>query len=85
MEEVQQSSLTKLNEKVLKLIDAYGSLKRRVHELEEENASLRAQTITSKAQSEVVENRISKLEEEITLKDLQADDISFRIEEIFKD
>jgi len=85
MEETQQTGIDKLDKRVEELITAYQQLARKTKELEAENATLRANSVTTTAQNETIANRISILEDDLTLKDLQADDISLKIEEIFKD
>lgn len=85
MEETQQTGIDKLDKRVEELITAYQQLARKTKELEAENATLRANSVTTTAQNETISNRIAILEDDLTLKDLQADDISLKIEEIFKD
>ena len=85
MQEIQQNGMDKLETRVEQLLEAYHALKRKVSDLEVENASLRNNSMTTRAQNEAISSQITKLEDDLSLKDLQADDISLKIEEIFRD
>lgn len=76
--DAQPSAIEKLSHQVTKLLEAYRALQEKNEMLEVENQNLKTEL------SHKVAVRISALEDELSFKDLQAEDISARIEEIFK-
>ncbi|MBE0490733.1 MAG: hypothetical protein IBX44_00605 [Sulfurospirillum sp.] len=53
-------------------------------QLQEENSSLRQEVVTIKAQNAAKDIQINKLEEELLKKELEAEDILGKIEEVLK-
>lgn len=70
------STIEKLSTKVDEVLRRYESLKA-------ENDSLRQEVMTLKASAEAKDNQIIKLEEELSMKELEAEDIVSKIESIF--
>jgi len=70
-----QTTLSKLNEKVSEIVDRYNLLK-------EENEMLRIEVVKITAQSEAKSKEIEKLVEENSLKDLEIEEIVQKIESL---
>jgi regulator of replication initiation timing len=70
-----ETTLTKLNEKVSALVEHYNSLKG-------ENETLRLELIKLKAESEIKSQELEKLREQNTLKDLEIEAIVDKLESI---
>lgn len=73
----EEVTVSKLSEKVNDLLVSY-------EELKAENERLRQEVVTLKAQNEVKDTQIQKLEQEVSTKDIEADDILGKIEEVLK-
>jgi len=71
----EQKVVEKLSTKIDELVSKYNSLK-------DENESLRQELVRVKAQSEAKDAQIAKLEEDLRQKDMEADDILSKIEEV---
>ena len=70
-----QTSLERLNEKVLDVLQKY-------HALQDENEMLRTELVTLKAETEIKNQEIDKLTEQNTQKDLEIEEIVSKIESI---
>jgi hypothetical protein len=70
-----QTTLSKLSEKVSEIVDRYNLLK-------EENETLRIEVVKLTAQSEAKSKEIEKLVEENSLKDLEIEEIVQKIESL---
>jgi len=71
----EQTNLDKLNEKVSQILQKYDAMKN-------ENELLRAELVQSKAQMELKDQEIDKLNEASMLKDLEIEEIATKIESI---
>ena len=69
---------------VNKLAQKVDELLVRFEELKSQNSALRQEIVTLKAQNEVKDAQINKLEEDLMNKDLESDDILSKIEEVLK-
>ena len=67
--------LEKLNKKTQSLMDGYSDIKK-------ENEELRNELIKSQAQNEAKDKRISDLEDDISMKELELEEIVGKIENI---
>lgn len=77
-EEAQEEvTVNKLSEKVNDLLV-------RFEELKTQNNTLRQEVVTLRAQNEVKNSQIEKLEEDLMNKDIESDDIFSKIEEVLK-
>ena len=70
-----QTSVTKLNDKVSEIIDRYNLLK-------SENEELRIEVVKSKAENEIQSQEIEKLVEQNALKELEIEEIVEKIESL---
>ena len=70
-----QTTLDKLNEKVLQMLQQY-------HTLKGENEVLRTEVVTLKAENEIKNQEIEKLTDQNTMKDLEIEEIVSKIESI---
>jgi len=73
----EETTVNKLAEKVNDLLV-------RFEEMKAQNETLRQEVVTLKAQNEVKNTQISRLEEELMNKDIESDDIFSKIEEVLK-
>ncbi len=71
----EQKVVEKLSTKIDELVNKFSALK-------EENEALRQELVRVKAQSEAKDAQIAKLEEDLRQKDMEADDILSKIEEV---
>ena len=69
---------------VNKLAQKVNDLLVRFEEMKSQNDTLRQEVITLKAQNEVKNSQINKLEEDLMNKDIESDDIFSKIEEVLK-
>lgn len=73
----EEVTVNKLSEKVNDLLV-------RFEELKAQNDTLRQEVVTLKAQNEVKNTQINKLEEDLMNKDIESDDIYAKIEEVLR-
>ena len=73
----EEVTVNKLSEKVNDLLV-------RFEEMKSQNDTLRQEVITLKAQNEVKNSQINRLEEDLMNKDIESDDIFSKIEEVLK-
>ena len=71
----EEKVVEKLSSKIEELITKFDALKN-------ENELLRQELVRVKAQSEAKDAQIAKLEEDLKAKDMEADDILSKIEEV---
>jgi len=69
---------------VSKLVERVNDLLKRFEEIRSQNDALRQEIITLKAQNEAKDSQIFKLQEELTNKNIESDDILGRIEEVLR-
>ena len=69
---------------VSRLVDKVNDLLARYEEMKSQNESLRQEVMTLKAQNEAKDIQISKLQEDLTTKNMESDDILGRIEEVLR-
>ncbi len=69
---------------VNKLAEKVDDLLVRFEEIKSQNNTLRQEVVTLKAQHEVKNVQIEKLEEDLMNKDIESDDIFSKIEEVLK-
>ena len=69
---------------VSKLVEKVNDLLKRFEEIRSQNDALRQEIITLKAQNEAKDSQIFKLQEELTNKNIESDDILGRIEEVLR-
>ncbi len=75
---------TKEEVTVNKLSQKVNDLLARFEDIKSQNESLRQEVITCKAQNELQNVQIEKLEEDLMNKDIESDDIFAKIEEALK-
>jgi len=69
---------------VSKLVEKVNDLLKRFEEIKSQNDALRQEIMTQKAQNEAKDSQIFKLQEELTNKNIESDDILGRIEEVLR-
>ncbi len=69
---------------VSRLVEKVNDLLGRFEEMKSQNESLRQEVMTLKAQNEAKDSQIFKLQEELTNKNIESDDILGRIEEVLR-
>ena len=69
---------------VSKLVEKVNDLLGRFEDMKAQNSTLRQEVMTLKAQNEAKDAQILKLQEELTAKNIESDDILGRIEEVLK-
>ncbi len=69
---------------VSRLAEKVNDLLARYDEMRSQNESLRQEVMTLKAQNEAKDIQISKLQEDLTTKNMESDDILGRIEEVLR-
>ena len=69
---------------VSKLVEKVNDLLSRFEDLKAQNSTLRQEVMTLKAQNEAKDAQILKLQEELTAKNIESDDILGRIEEVLR-
>ncbi len=69
---------------VSKLVEKVGDLLKRFEDIKSQNDALRQEVMTQKAQNEAKDSQIFKLQEELTNKNIESDDILGRIEEVLR-
>ena len=69
---------------VSRLVEKVNDLLHRFEEIKSQNESLRQEVMTLKAQNEAKDSQIFKLQEELTNKNIESDDILGRIEEVLR-
>ena len=69
---------------VSKLVEKVNDLLKRFEEIRSQNDALRQEIITLKAQNEAKDSQILKLQEELTNKNIESEDILGRIEEVLR-
>jgi len=69
---------------VSKLVEKVNDLLKRFEEIKSQNDALRQEVMTQKAQNEAKDSQIFKLQEELTNKNIESDDILGRIEEVLR-
>lgn len=70
-----QTTIEKLNDKVTQILQSYNTIKN-------ENESMRNELMNLKAQSEIQNQEIEKLNDDIAMKDLEIEEIVSKIESI---
>ena len=69
---------------VSKLVEKVNDLLSRYEDMKSQNSTLRQEVMTLKAQNEAKDAEILKLQEELTNKNIESDDILGRIEEVLR-
>jgi len=69
---------------VSKLVEKVNDLLKRFEDVRFQNDALRQEVMTLKAQNEAKDSQIFKLQEELTNKNIESDDILGRIEEVLR-
>ena len=69
---------------VNRLAEKVNDLLVRFEDMKSQNDTLRQEVVTLKAQNEVKNSQINKLEEDLMNKDIESDDIFSKIEEVLK-
>ncbi len=69
---------------VSRLVEKVNDLLKRYEDLKAQNDVLRQEVMTQKAQNEAKDSQIFKLQEELTNKNIESDDILGRIEEVLR-
>jgi len=69
---------------VSKLVEKVNDLLKRYEDIKSQNDALRQEVMTQKAQNEAKDSQIFKLQEELTNKNIESDDILGRIEEVLR-
>ncbi len=69
---------------VSKLVEKVNDLLSRYEDMKSQNSTLRQEVMTLKAQNEAKDAEILKLQEELTSKNIESDDILGRIEEVLR-
>ncbi len=69
---------------VSKLVEKVNDLLSRFEEIKSQNETLRQEVVTLKAQNEAKDAQILKLQEELTTKNIESDDILGKIEEVLR-
>ncbi len=69
---------------VSKLVEKVNDLLSRYEDMKSQNSTLRQEVMTLKAQNEAKDAEILKLQEELTSKNIESDEILGRIEEVLR-
>ncbi|MFK5882448.1 MAG: hypothetical protein QM482_09570 [Sulfurospirillum sp.] len=69
---------------VSKLVEKVSDLLKRFEDMKTQNDALRQEVVTLKAQNEAKDAQIFKLQEELTTKNIESDDILGKIEEVLR-
>ncbi len=69
---------------VSRLVEKVSDLLKRFEDIKSQNDALRQEVMTLKAQNEAKDSQIFKLQEELTNKNIESDDILGRIEEVLR-
>ena len=69
---------------VSRLVEKVNDLLKRFEDVRSQNDALRQEVMTLKAQNEAKDSQIFKLQEELTNKNIESDDILGRIEEVLR-
>ncbi len=69
---------------VSKLVEKIKDLLNRFEDMRAQNEALRQEVMTLKAQSEAKDIEITKLQEDLTFKNIESDDILGKIEEVLR-
>ena len=69
---------------VSKLVEKVSDLLKRFEDIKAQNEALRQEVMTLKAQNEAKDTQIFKLQEDLTTKNIESDDILGKIEEVLR-
>ena len=69
---------------VSKLVEKVNDLLGRFEDMKVQNEALRQEVVTLKAQNEAKDTQILKLQDELTTKNIESDDILGKIEEVLR-
>ncbi len=69
---------------VSKLVEKVSDLLKRFEDMKVQNEALRQEVVTLKAQNEAKDAQIFKLQEDLTTKNIESDDILGKIEEVLR-